>query len=208
VLPGLNNLGPLTNVVGCPVGSAVLTLPPGQTAIAVPAGERPVNIVLGVGTQNYTCGATGKYSSVGAVAKLFDISCLYGKRAFTDIEDVFLGLPAPVRNTIINVASRTPLLVGDHYFVTNPVTGTGIAPKFAQKANGGAVFTVLTKVNGTAAPTGPPDVDFLQLKTIAGDWATTVFRVDTENGAPPASCTAGTPDISVPYAAKYWFLKP
>jgi hypothetical protein len=113
-----------------------------------------------------------------------------------------MRLPAPIRQSILDIASRTPLLLGYHYFVTNPVTGTGIAPKFAQAANGGASFTVLTKKGGVKAA-DPANVDLLQLSSIAGDWASTVFRVDTKAGQPPASCTVGSADISVPYAAKY-----
>ena len=99
-------------------------------------------------------------------------------------------------------ASRTELLLGYHYFITNPITGTGINPKFAQKADGGATFTVLSKT-GDVKSSDPTNVDLLQLTSIAGTWASTVFRVDTKNGQPPASCTVGSADISVPYAAKY-----
>jgi hypothetical protein len=161
---------------------------------------------LGVGVQNYTCSAAGTYTSVGAVAKLFDISCLLNTPIFPKIQDELFKLPPRVRDGILAAASRTPLYSGDHYFITNPVTGTGISPKFAQKANGGASFTVLGKKGGVKAP-DTTNVDWLQLSSIAGDWATTVFRVDTKAGQPPASCTTGTPDISVAYAAKYWFFK-
>jgi Protein of unknown function (DUF3455) len=113
-----------------------------------------------------------------------------------------MNLPAPIRNGIVGIASRSPLLLAYHYFITNPLTGTGINPKFAQAANGGATFTTLSKKAGVKSA-DPANVDLLQLSSIAGDWASTVFRVDTALGQPPASCTAGSPDISVPYAAKY-----
>jgi hypothetical protein len=160
---------------------------------------------LGVGVQNYTCSA-GTYTSVGAVATLFDISCLFGTPEFSTVQDDIMSLPAPVRNGIVAAASRTPLLLAYHYFITNPVTGTGINPKFAQAANGGASFTTLSK-KGDLKSADAANVDLLQLSTIAGDWASTVFRVDTKDGQPPASCTVGSADISVPYAAKYWFFK-
>lgn len=203
---GAASISPMINVAACPVGSAILTLPLNQTVLALPAGAAPVNIALGVGVQNYTCSAAGTYTSVGAVATLFDISCLFGTAQFPKVQDDLMKLPAPIRKGIINIASQTPLLLGYHYFITNPVTGTGIAPKFAQAANGGASFTVLTKKGGVKAA-DPANVDILQLSSIVGDWASTVFRVDTKAGQPPASCTAGSGDISVPYAAKYWFFK-
>jgi len=207
LIPGLGaaSVHPMTNVVGCPVNPDVLTLPSNQTALAVPAGVSPVNIALGVGVQNYTCSA-GTYTSVGAVATLFDISCLYGTPEFPNIQDQLMSLPAPVRNGIVTVASRTPLLLAYHYFITNPLTGTGINPKFAQAANGGANFTTLAK-KGDIKSADLTNVDLLQLSSIAGDWASTVFRVDTKAGQPPANCTVGSADISVPYAAKYWFFK-
>lgn len=203
---GAAAISPMINIAGCPVSSDVLTLPANQTVLALPAGAAPVNIALGVGVQNYTCSAAGTYTSVGAVATLFDISCLFGTPQFPNVQTDLMKLPAAIRQRIVSVASGTRLLLGYHYFITNPVTGTGIAPKFAQAANGGASFTVLTKKGGVKA-SDPANVDLLQLSSIAGDWASTVFRVDTAAGQPPASCTAGSPDISVPYAAKYWFFK-
>jgi hypothetical protein len=142
------------------------------------------------------------YSSVGAVATLFDISCLYGTPEFPNVQDELMSLPAPMRNGIVGVASRSPLLLAYHYFITNPLTGTGINPKFAQAANGGANFTTLAK-KGDVKSADLANVDLLQLSSIAGGWASTVFRVDTKDGQPPANCTVGSPDISVPYAAKY-----
>lgn len=208
-IPGLGAAAvlPMINIAGCPISSAVLTLPSNQTTLAVPAGVAPVAIAMGVGTQNYTCNATSStYVSAGAVADLFDISCLYNTPIFPRVQDDFYALPQSVQTRIRAIASRTALMLGKHYFVTNPVTGSGIAPKFAQQANGGATFTVLTKKGGVKSQ-NVANVDLLQLSSIAGTWASTVFRVDTKAGQPPATCTAGTPDITVPYTAKYWFYQ-
>jgi hypothetical protein len=62
-IPGLGAaaIHPMTNVVGCPVNTDILTLPSNQTALAVPAGVSPINVALGVGVQNYTCTA-GTYT--------------------------------------------------------------------------------------------------------------------------------------------------
>lgn len=136
------------------------------------------------------------------MATLLDISCLYGNPEFEDIQSDFFALPEPARRAIIKLASNTPLLLAYHYFITNPLSGTGINPKFAKKAGGGADYTVMAKAGGVHSPAGTVNVDWLQLSSISGDWANTVFRVDTVAGQPPANCT-GTGSISVPYAAKY-----
>lgn len=197
---------PLSNLVACPLSSAVLSLPSNQTTISVPSGTSPINIALGYGVQNYTCTpSTGTYASTGAIATLLDISCLYGNPEFDDIQDDFFALPERARKAIVKIASGTPLLLAYHYFITNPLTGTGINPKFAKAVDGGAEYTVLAKAGGVHSPGGTVNVDWLQLNSITGDWGSTVFRVDTVAGQPPANCT-GTGSISVPYAAKYWFL--
>jgi len=195
--------GPLGNFGGCPVLSAIPTFPDGQVALSIPAGQAPSHILLGTGVQNYTCSASGTYTSAGAVAKLYDISCLYGTSKFNTIQDVWYALSPELKKLIQTGLDYTTLFVANHYFITNPVTGTGISPKFASAQDGGASFIVAAKVAGIHAA-DPANVDWLQLAKIQGDFAKTVFRVDTKAGQPPASCTPGSGPISVPYAAKYW----
>jgi hypothetical protein len=201
----LASIRPLSNFVSCPTTSAVLSLPGNQTTLAVPAGQKPVSIALGIGVQNYTCSTAGTYTSAGAVAKLFDISCLVNTPGFARVQDDIMALPKPIRDGIIRVAAKTPLLLADHYFITNPITGTGISPKFAQSANGGSTYVTVAKAGNVPSPQGSANVDWLQLNSIDGTWAKSVFRVDTKAGQPPSSCTPGSSLISVDYAAKYWF---
>ena len=98
----------------------------------------------------------------------------------------------------------------DHYFIANS-TGTGISPKFASAGDGGASYIVAAKVAGVRAP-DPANIDWLQLANVqgtprvsarlslklnvsslnapsvcVGDFAKTVFRVDTKAGQPPSS---------------------
>jgi hypothetical protein len=209
VIPGFGAaaFSPFMNVVGCPVSSDVLSLPTNQTVLAIPDGTKPVAIALGIGTQNYTCTAAGNYTSAGAVATLLDVSCLYKTPLFARIQDDIMRLPANRRDALVQAMLPTPLHIGDHYFITNPITGTGISPKFAQTANGGAVFTTLAKKGGVKSPVGAQNVDWLQLSSVQGDWASTVFRVDTVLGQPPATCSKAGDAVQVPYAAKYWFYK-
>jgi len=106
---GAGSDGPLGSLTGCPVSDATLTFPEGQTALSIPAGQVPNHILLGKGVQNYTCSDAGKYTyapglnfnkslmhlsyrSAGAVAKLYDISCLFGTPRFDTIQDVIFAV--------------------------------------------------------------------------------------------------------------------
>lgn len=88
------------------------------------------------------------------------------------------------------------------------MTGAGI-PKFdftTSGVNAGNVdaFVLTKKAFGAPAPTGMQDVDWLSLTNIgAGKLADEVYRTDTREGQPPASCTPGSEPITVKYAAKY-----
>jgi len=187
-------------IAGCPVADATLTFPEGQTALSIPPGQVPNHILLGKGVQNYTCSAAGAYTSAGAVAKLYDISCLYGTPWFPKIQDLLF---AEQTNGPDLTPYLKPFLAVDHYFITN-AAGTGISPKFASAKDGGASFIVAAKLAGIKAP-DPTNIDWLELTNVQGDFAKTVFRVDTKGGQPPSSCTPGSDLISVPYTAKYWF---
>ncbi|KIJ91875.1 hypothetical protein K443DRAFT_114457 [Laccaria amethystina LaAM-08-1] len=179
----------------CDISHAQMALPANQTALAQPSGA-PSFVLLGVGVQNYTCSAAGTYASAGAVAQLFDISCLVQSPAFDNVQDI---------------AFLKPLTrMGDHYFVTSP-SGTGISPVWDFRAfgrfKGNANAMVLAaKVANLPSPAGPQNVDWLQLKSVSGELATQIYRTDTRSGQPPASCTPGSALISVKYTSKYWLF--
>jgi hypothetical protein len=200
----------------CDVSDAVLTVPPNQNALIKPTIP-PSFIGLGVGTQNYTCSAaTSKYTSTGAVAELFDMSCLNGKRDFTTIQDKAYkawlhASPSTTPTQIVNTLSalKHPIDLGQHYFITNPISGVGLSPKWdftsASFAGNPDAFVVAAKVGDIPAPSGPADVDWLSLKQVQGELATQVFRIFTKGGQPPASCTPGDAPITVKYTSQYWF---
>ncbi|KAF9049293.1 hypothetical protein BDZ89DRAFT_941180, partial [Hymenopellis radicata] len=163
----------------------------------------PKYVTVGGGTQNYTCGTDGKYASVGAVAQLFDLSCIVFTDTFLEVQDLLIEviLEAPLSSRTYD--EQTLPFLADHYFVQNPVTGVGISPKFDFTATVGDFVVGKSEVS-TPAPTGPQDVNWLKLSNIEGGLSQLVFRTDTRRGQPPASCTYGSDtDLQVPYAAKY-----
>jgi len=209
----------LIKTSGCPLASAKLSLPAGQSAITVPSGT-PVYVALGVGTQNYTCGAAGTFASAGAVAKLFDISCLMNTPLFPVIEKMVFDVASTAKGQALmtklqSVMNFSPMTLGDHYFIPNPaVNGTGLTPQFdfraAAKKGDANGFVAVRKLGNTPSPAGVSNVDWLALQNIGGavggTLANTVMRVDTKSGQPPASCKPNA-TIAVPYTAKYWFYK-
>ncbi|KDR80228.1 hypothetical protein GALMADRAFT_153889 [Galerina marginata CBS 339.88] len=177
---------------------------------------------LAIGTQNYTCSSAGTYTNVGALAELFDVSCLVQTSIFPALQDIAIAAweAAPPTVTAAEVIKSlhgltTPAILGQHYYVVNPVSGIGINPKWDFTSQGSLAgnkeaFVVAAKVNGASAPTGSKDIDWVQLgalagaPALAGELAKEVYRTDTRLGQPPASCTAGSAEIVVKYAAKYY----
>jgi len=195
----------------CSVPATALNLQPPFPPLSTP----PRYVALGVGVQNYTCNSSGNYTSVGAVADLFDISCLYGTEEFAKIQDdafdIWQKCPNldPLNSSLKNELLKEfkiPLL-GYHYFII--YNGT-LRPDFdftstgANKGNQDA-FVVAAKAVDVPAPNSVEDIDWLELKALAGKLADAVYRVDTKGGQPPTNCTPGSSPISVKYAAKYWF---
>ncbi|KAJ3885417.1 putative malate dehydrogenase [Lentinula edodes] len=197
----------------CDVSSAVIEL--GSSTL--PAPKFPPRFVgLGVGTQNYTCASSGTYTNVGALAELFDISCLYGQPGFDDITSVVslfwnAAPPAVTPSEIIAFGEEHDLsfVLGEHYFVVNPVTGSGLNPKwdFTSHAFAGNpnAYVVGSKVDDVPAPTGSSDIDWLYLTNLTGSLANEIYRIETKGGQPPASCTPGSNNITVKYTSLYWF---
>lgn len=209
----------LTKYRGCSLSGVKPNLD-GTTGLSVPSGTL-VYVALGLGTQNYTCGPTGTFTSAGAVAKLFDISCLAKTGPiFASIQDVAFDAASTAKGAalvgkIASLIKSKPITLGDHYFIPNPApNATGLSPEFdfraGVKKGDPTGFAVVKKIASSPSPAGAANVDFLALQniggTIGGSLANNVMRLDTKGGQPPASCTPNS-TIAVPYAAKYWFYK-
>lgn len=125
------------------------------------------------------------------MASLFDISCLYNKPTFDTVADQTMALWESSSNSDVSSIKSFKSIpkcayLGDHFFITNPITGTGISPKwnFSPSHHG---FVVGAKNASIPAPTGSQDVDWLKLTNVQGDLAKEIYRVDTRSGQPPAS---------------------
>jgi hypothetical protein len=199
----------------CSTSKAKLVLPEGQTNLTATMSA-PSFVMLGVGFQNYTCSAAGTYTSVGATADLFDLSCLseVDSTAFdgcpncnyNNIQDFAFAMwsATPVDDLAV-ISQRVPTKLGAHFFIKN--ANGGISPSWDFRGNFAPnqpdAFVVAAKVAGLKAPTGQ-DVDWLQLKGVSGGLATSLYRTHTRGGQPPTSCSPGSADIRVKYVSEYW----
>jgi len=118
--------------------------------------------------------------SVGAVADLYDLSCLSKVPAiFNNIQDVAFATwkQAPPNLKTLGPAACGYPLMGSHFFNTSP-SGTGISPVWdfrAASAKGNPdAYVLAAKLAAIPAPSGPNDVDWLQLKAVTGALATQV----------------------------------
>ncbi|KAJ7326282.1 hypothetical protein DFH08DRAFT_926228 [Mycena albidolilacea] len=187
------------NPGSCDTSKAVMDLPAGKTTLVSPAVP-PTYVTLGVGVQNYTCSDTSTYTSVGAVASLFDITCLMNNFNFASIQTRAFAF--------WNESSQgyKTHRYQQHYFITNP-SGAGLSPKwdFTSSTGDASAFVVAAKVGDVPAPSdSSTNVDWLSLNRVDGDLATQIFRVDTVGGQPPSSCVPGSGLISVKYISRYY----
>lgn len=185
-------------------------------------------VVVGRGVQNYTCSLASKDvkpKAIGAVASLYNVSCLAAN--YPDILDMVPGLAlqyALPADPMANLEPSNLVLAGHHYFNSDskptfdlsqdyPAGELKIATSLSQDLGKAVV-----KVNSNStAPTDAPKgmngqgngaVTWLLLDSIknstTGD-ITAVYRLNTAGGQPPATCEDSPAVFSVQYAAEYWF---
>ncbi|KAF8120064.1 hypothetical protein K438DRAFT_1900350 [Mycena galopus ATCC 62051] len=184
----------------CDTSDAKMDLPPNQTALVAPT-TNPLFVLLGVGIQNYTCSGTA-FTSIGAVASLFDISCLVDTPTFATVQqtafNIWTDAPQDVPATSIGPLVGAPHLDGFHYFVTSP-SGTGLSPEwdFTSTTGNATAFVLGAKVGDILAPADPAtNIDWLSLVAVKGALASQIFRIDT--------CNVTGQQISVKYTSKYF----
>lgn len=129
-------------------------------------------------------------SSAGAVADLFDLSCLSKKdKSFENIQDsAYEAWTAAPGNSLVELGKKYKKL-GAHFFIKN--NNGGISPVWDFRGDAAPdqpdAFVLAARVAGLKAPTGSQDVDWLQLKGVSGGLAASVYRTHTKGGPPPAS---------------------
>ncbi|KAI0346689.1 hypothetical protein BDW22DRAFT_1352853 [Trametopsis cervina] len=200
----------------CDVSQVPLSIPSGAnaTALAAPLSSGPTFIGAAIGTQNYTCNSGGTYTSAGAYAELFDISCL-SSSSYSMVTDMMYSAwalaPSSMNTTDVlqSLALLGPLnVLGQHYFINGSTGALQAKWDFTSASQNGQpnAFVVGAKTGDIPDPSNPAtNVDWLSLNRTSGDLATQIFRVDTRGGQPPTTCVPGSPEIFVKYAAQYIF---
>jgi len=194
----------------CNASSLALSVPANASSVVPPANTTLIQVTLGFGTQNYTC-QSGKFVNVGAVAEVFDISCLQSLPPIASaLAPSALALSTAANASTVDlltlittVARMSGYQLANHYFDSS--TGA-LSPVFNFAVSGGSYF-VGKKAVDIPAPTGTQDVDWLLLQNVRGSAAVYVVREETAGGQPPTSCTVENEALQVPYAAKYWFYQ-
>ena len=175
----------------------------------------------------------GSGSSLGAVGQLFDVSCLFGKPEFVNIQEdafnIWSGCPStdPLEPNMAQLFKQLwdISVVGQHYFVDG--NNDTLVPVFDFTSSGktkGNKNAILfgEKIEDIQSPNGTDNVDWLELQEVSGELADNIYRLYTVKGQPPASvsssllvplpsnqpnfslkCEPGSADITVKYAAKY-----
>jgi len=203
-------IGPVCNDF-CDVSKETIPGLDKTTPALVPPKNAAAFWLIGIGTQNYTCGADGKFAAAGAVADLFDGSCLQTKKKYSTVSaQAFKKFSSSKTITPAQVASSISGLgqkFGTHYFVKNAANGT--SPLWEAQSVPGALkgdpqaVTIQSKLANSAPPTGGDvNVDWLSLVKVSGGLASEVFRVDTQGGKAPATCTPGQ-TTQVKYTSTY-----
>ena len=182
-----------------------------------PAGLSLFQVVIGRGTQNYTCdlaNATATPVAVGAVATLFNVSCIAADMPalLEKLPAIALDLPIPTSDD-----PNSPIvqdMSGHHYFTDSTTPFFNLDTSLHQYGMG-----ALAKANASDAPSGAYVGQYGQgdgavqwLKLAASTTDTTdnkwkaIYRLNTAGGVPPTSCTGLQPAFEIQYAAEYWLF--
>ncbi|KKZ65604.1 hypothetical protein EMCG_08558 [[Emmonsia] crescens] len=191
----------------------------------VPEGQKLLHVTIGRGIQNYTCSSsssTDKPKATGALATLFDATCLAATYPF--LLPLLPRIALHLSNPLYPQSQSSPLsltfgptqmpITGYHFFDSAGV------PVFDLLADGHAS---VAKIAGVPAPKGASKgvgkqmfgaVPWLYLAAVEGSTgkAKSVYRVGTAGGKAPETCEGWKGNdgnggvLSVEYAAEYWFF--
>lgn len=192
------------------------TLPRVEPPLPPPsAGLVLKHVAIGRGTQVYQCDLTNSTAvpkAVGAIATLFNVSCIAA--TYPDLAAMLPRVALEFNLTQSEVTKKLApsnlAISGEHFFTnaTTPFFKVEIAPnqvigeaKCAKEAGVPAPKEAGKGQQGEAA------VAWLKLKTLEGATGglKEVYRVETAGGSPPATCAGMPADFQVQYATQYWF---
>lgn len=172
------------------------------------------HVAVGRGTQNYTCDTTNSTAvpaAVGAVASLFNVTCMSADYPLllSKVPDIALELPVP--STKIKASPAYQDLSGHHYFTDSKTPYFNLDTSLNTFGQG-----AFSKLNQTPAPAdamkgqygvGHGAVAWLKLQAKSADDCvfTEVYRVNTAGGSPPDTCEGMPAAFEVQYSAEYWF---
>lgn len=176
------------------------------------------HVVLGRGTQNYTCvDATDASVPVaqGAVADLYDVSCLAAKRPelLHLLPDVMVNIGKTTIETAASIVSRMTrdkLFIGHHYFAPNntiPVFDFRMEKSqsliFRGKKDQGVPATIAASKGIPTEQNGA--VDWLRIVAIQSMsvGVKLVYRVQTAGGKSPSTCKGMPKSFEIQYATEY-----
>ncbi|KAK2765516.1 hypothetical protein FQN54_008370 [Arachnomyces sp. PD_36] len=172
-----------------------------------PRGDQLKHVVIGRGTQNYTCAAANDASAVpesaGAVATLYDVSCLAANspdllhQISEQAEKIDSNALSSLAKLVKDVAGIN-LIEGYHYF---DKTST---PFFDLKQDGSKDWISTSGIEKVPSPIG--SVDWLRLSRKDSVGIKEVYRVETHGGQPPSTCAKSPTSFEVEYSAEYWFF--
>ncbi|KAJ6260813.1 hypothetical protein Dda_5044 [Drechslerella dactyloides] len=186
-----------------------------SNTLAPPAAdERLMRVALGIGSQNYSC-ADGKPVANGALAQLFDISCLLtsSPELGNYFSPVALHTSPSFQSTLVKMFANflsTQYSCGVHYFKGNFATPYFEFTDRKSKFCGSAAGKISASQNSDMgkAPYNFGAVPSLRLAANAdmGSTYSTVYRLHTAGGQPPATCD-WTGQKQIPYTAQYYFYE-
>ena len=137
---------------------------------------------------------------MGAVAQLFEISCLFGQPAFPTIQkvafDEWAASPSinPLEPELVQLMKdkHNINVQGQHYFVKQDSTLVPVWDLRSSGENAGNPNAIIfaQKVKSAPSPDGRENVDLVELKKLSGGLANQVYRVDTVKGQPPSTVSS------------------
>lgn len=176
-------------------------------------------VVIGRGTQNYTCdlaNATATPVPVGAVATLFNVSCIAADmpELLEKLPGIALDLPVPSTNDERSALVKD--MTGHHYFVNDTTPYFNMDTSLYNYGQGAVKKTAAANAPSDAivGPRGQGDGAVSWLLLSANDYPEwgqpnwkAVYRLNTAGGNPPKMCTDQPESFTVEYASEYWLFK-